>query len=502
MKTKLKAKSRATTVIKTKKIPHYLQSNKMINTNTTLKELPPTLNPKNIAPLTERHDREFGVEVVSVSASSVTPVPHTLKLSVYDEKIKAFTDLKFKLDVSFTRDSSDMKALDCLNPDSVKPFNYKELAKKENTFRKLYVDKKIVWPKYYTATKQQKDIISAISTGFARGISKYVNEKYKKYNISNAFVKLWEIYNTFDWLLPKDKAVTKMFHMAEAPGQWINTTNVYFGQHMPTSAKYEWYANSLNAEHPKIKGIINAFKNDYGLIKKYKDRWIWGADDTGDITSPENIRWYGNYIAENMGSVDIVTGDAGLSLDNPSLSFLQNLELAQMVMVACTATPGCSCIIKHFLPFIPKIKESVYASGFFMSFMYMYQLMFKEFHMFKPLSSNPGSGEFYVVATGFLELPENLKNKLLASLDKFKVNKPIFEKKDIPKEFVKKVIYFINSLVARNIDSASIELEVIKCIRKKPTKLDCKYYFGPEFKTWKAIDLEEWLTKYKLNLNK
>lgn len=483
-------------IVKTKK------TIKLNNTAKTKKiHVPPTRNSKPI----ELRDREFRVNAVASHLShnpgqTVNNLIVTKYNSPIDKIIKSFTDLNYKLDLSIQRKSLDIPALNNIKPTGVKPYFFNELIQNEKKFRKLYVDKKIVWPKYYTATKYQRDILSFIASGFARSVNKYMNEKYKNYNVSNAFVKLWEIYNTFDWLLPKDKPITKMFHMAEAPGQWINTTTTYFKQHMPKTAKYEWYGNSLNADHPKIKGVIDAFKNDYGLIKKYKDRWIWGADETGDITSTENIRWYGKYISEKMGSVDIVTGDAGLSLENPSLAFLQKLELAQMVMVACTSTPGSACIIKHFLPYIPKINESSYASGFFISFMYMYQLMFKEFHMFKPLSSNPGSGEFYFVANGFLGLPEEIKNKLLEALDNFKVNQPIFERKDIPLLFIKKVLGFINALLSRNIDSASVELDAIRCIRKKPTLLDCNYYLGPEFKKLKEQDIDAWIKKYKLNV--
>jgi hypothetical protein len=205
-----------------------------------------------------------------------------------------------------------------------------------------------------------------------------------------------------------------------------------------------------------------------------------------------------------MGTVDLITGDAGLNVNKASLDLLQKLEFAQMVMVACTLSPGGSCIIKHFLPYLPSFRESKKASGFFMSFMFMYQLMFKEFHMFKPLSSSPGSGEFYVVANGFLGLPDDVKNKLLLALEKFKVNHPIFEMDDIPKSFVSNVCKFINKLMDRNIENSMISRELIKCHLKKGSriiqKLDCDYYFGPEFKAIKDQDIEKWLKKYKFIL--
>lgn len=420
-----------------------------------------------------------------------------------DKILHGLTDLKFNMDLKLTRTGVDTQALKKVKV-SVKPYTYtKELGKQEYILYGLSTTNRKIYPKYHGMPHAAKEKLIALKDGFARGVSKYINEKYKQeYKITNAFIKLWEIYNTFDWLIPKDRTDTKMFHMTEAPGQWINTTNTFFKQHMPETATYDWYANSLNPDHPKIKGIISALKNEYGIIKKYKERWIWGADDTGDITVPENIRWYGKYIAEKFGSVNVVTGDAGLNIGEFNLEFLQKLEFAQMVMVACTSTPGSSCVIKHFLPYLTTHKESKQASGFFMSFMYMYQLMFKEFHMFKPLSSSPGSGEFYFVANGFLGLPEEVKNILLDALGNFKLNHAIFERRDIPSWFVNKVCGFINGLMQRNIDNDTAELELLKCMTKKPSKVDCEYYFGPKFRLVKEQDLEGWITKYKLNVRK
>lgn len=455
----------------------------------------------------------------------ITPVTPIEKPSIthngpVDKIIHKLTDITFSLDLKITRNALDLKTLSKIRV-GVKPYTYaKELGKLENTLYHMSITKRKQFPNYERMSHTIRDNIISIKDGFARGISKYVNEKYKQeYKITNAFVKLWEIYSTFEWLIIKDKPVTKMFHMAEAPGQWINTTYTYFKQHMPASATYDWYANSLNAEHPKIKGFISALKNDYGLIKKHKDRWIWGADETGDITSPENIRWYGKFISDKFKSVDIVTGDAGLSITESGLEFLQKLEFAQMVMVACTSTPGSSCVIKHFLPYLTTHKDSKQASGFFISFMYMYQLMFKEFHMFKPLSSSPGSGEFYLVANGFLGLSDETKNTLLDALGNFKLNHAIFERRDIPNWFAAKVCGFINKLMQRNIENTMAEIELLKCVYKKPGKqstastptltptrvsgmIDCDYYFGPKFRVVKEQELEAWLTKYKLNVKK
>lgn len=445
-----------------------------------------------------------------------------------DKLVTELTSLNNKMDLDLKRVALDKKALAKLKVGS-KPFWYSaELGKLDRELTAINNQKYAVYKQYAPAIDKRgfnktkanfdylsrlprplKDKVIYIRDGFARGISKYINEHHhQEYTVSNAFVKLWEIYSSFPWLLSSAGNGNKvnMFHMAEAPGQWINTTYTYFKQHMPANAKYDWYANSLNAEHPNIKGLISALKDIYGLIKRYKDRWIWGADGTGDITNPDNIRWYGEFISRKFagsGGVHIVTGDAGLNIGEAPLEFLQKLDFAQMVMVACTASPGSCCIIKHFLPFLPGFdKLSSKASGFFMSFMYMYQLMFREFHMFKPLSSSPGSGEFYVVARGFLGLDQKIKDKLLDALGSFRVNQPIFEHRDIPRWFVNKVCGFINSLTQRNIDNEVIGIEILKCFVNTPAEIDCSHYLsdagGPgTFKEQKDNDIKAWMRKYQ-----
>ena len=107
-------------------------------------------------------------------------------------------------------------------------------------------------------------------------------------------MKLWEIYHNIPQLVPnKDKL--NVFHLAEAPGQWINYKLKHFIKVRRHKVRdYNWLANSLNHKHPENikkfgKGI---FGDAYGFIKKYPEKWLYGADNTGDITNPKNVKWF------------------------------------------------------------------------------------------------------------------------------------------------------------------------------------------------------------------
>ena len=90
------------------------------------------------------------------------------------------------------------------------------------------------------------------------------------------------------------------FHACEAPGNFILAFN-HFIKTKTKIKKFNWYAQTYN---PKTKmvdksevlkdryGDIESIGDDFGIIKKYKERWDFGKDGIGDITKPENIEYY------------------------------------------------------------------------------------------------------------------------------------------------------------------------------------------------------------------
>lgn len=365
-------------------------------------------------------------------------------------------------------------------------------------------------PAYKYLNKTRHKNMVDILDGLTRGVSNLMNEKYPQlYKISNAYVKLWEIYETFDWLLSKRKSHStksnqvNFFHMAEAPGQWINTTNHYFNQHMSPRVRYNWFANTLNPKHPRMKGIINALPDNYGFIKQHPKKWLYGADGSGDITLAENVEWFNNFLHQKIpDTLDIITGDAGTSHTETDIELLQRIDISQSIVVACVGRPSSSCIIKHFLPYLKSKSITKMADGYFYSFMYLYHLLFAEFHMFKPLSSSPGSGEFYVVARGFHGITPQQRQLLLDYQANFSINKPMFAKQDMPESFITKVNQFIIELQNRVILNGKISCELIDYCYGSAShnKSDeCKFSQNTQkFFADKDKDVEAYIDKYRI----
>ena len=126
-------------------------------------------------------------------------------------------------------------------------------------------------------------------------------------------------------------------------------------------------------------------------------------------------------------------------------------------MVAYLSNIGGSCVIKHFTPFLNTKPESYQASGYFVSYLFMYYLMFNEVRIIKPHTSNPNSGEFYLVGLKFKGLDDSIKDKLLSILSNFKENEAFFLEKDIPEEFSMQIIHFIKIMNEKRVQQFDVQ---------------------------------------------
>jgi hypothetical protein len=340
-------------------------------------------------------------------------------------------------------------------------------------------------------------LVKQISDSFARGVVRYINEKYEKqmqHPVMNSFVKLWELYTMFPWFMAKSNP--KYFFIAEAPGQWIHTTKLY----AKTLGKtIDWVANSLNPKYSPT-----ALKDAYGFIKNNPEKWIWGADNTGDLFNIENHRWYRDY-AHKIGPVDIITGDAGMDVAN--LFPLQKLDFAQVVMVLGCLGQGGGCVIKHFLPFIREIPESNLATGFFIQLMYLYYLTFNEVYFVKPMSSSLTSGEFYVVARGYRPITDEFYEDLLTQFDKHKTNDLFMNMDDIPQTFVIQLTDFIKKLTDMIIFRDEQTNFLLTCMLKKDavieSKTGCSQFLNPDYiKTLQDEQFRNWVKEHKFQPGK
>jgi hypothetical protein len=332
--------------------------------------------------------------------------------------------------------------------------------------------------------KRAPRIVQRAYEDFTRGLKDYITSRYSSKlphsTVSNAFVKLWECLTVFD-IIPRGKTNKfRVFHICEAPGQMILACKYFTEQKRKNITDYEWIANSLNPFNKTLQneyGDAKIFGDDYGLIRKNPQKWLWGADNTGDITQVKNIKWFKNYITNKFvgnSKLDLIVGDGGLNTELDPL-MLQKLDLAQVIMVMACSSQGGSCIIKHFTPYIKRHTDTFNASGFFMGFLYLYYLTFSEVSLFKPYSSNPDGGEFYVVGQGFNGIDDAQLDRLYKIIDNFELNDGIIPKDMIPETFISQVNAFLEKI--SNLNTMSIEKQnlLLTCYKDSKNPKVSKY---------------------------
>ena len=224
-----------------------------------------------------------------------------------------------------------------------------------------------------------------------------------------------------------------------------------------------------------------------------------------------------HYIKEkwnsNDGKVNLIVGDGGIGTGN-NLLLLQKLDLAQVITVIACSSKGGSCCIKHFSPYIKFDRSSVNASGFFISFLYLYYITFEEVNLFKPYTSNPDSGEFYVIGKKFKGIETEQLDRLFNILDNFKVNDAIIEEDKIPESFLLQVNSFLEKL--SNLNNLANEKQNLLLTCYKETKhnkhplnydknlnkiLNCESFLNSdELKKIQEPRYKEWIRKYKFDI--
>lgn len=340
-------------------------------------------------------------------------------------------------------------------------------------------------------------IVKYASEDFTRGIRGFLDSRFKDLpiNLSNGFVKLWEILHMFKLMEKSNTPTTtpsqtmNVFHIAEAPGQMVMCAKYYAEKKYPNIKNYEWRANSLNPYNYDSKTKFAGLRDDYRLIKTNPQKWLWGSDNTGDITRVNNIKSFRKYIdtkwLKQGASLDLIIGDGGLSADTNPAYVLQKLDLAQVITVIACSSIGGSCVIKHFTSYMINKPETLEATSFFISFMYLYYIAFEEVNLFKPYTSDATSGEFYVIGKGFKGIDENQMEKLYTILEKFKTNNAIFPRDAIPDTFMKQMYNFLDVLTKYNIKGYEKQNYLLKCYKesqpntntntKSNTKLNTTY---------------------------
>ena len=255
--------------------------------------------------------------------------------------------------------------------------------------------------------------------------------------VTKAWMKIYELLVKF---VPIGRDLYS-FHVAEAPGAFLPSLNHLLRTKYPDT-NWEWFAESYVSTTDGYLG------DHYGLIKKYRSRWILGADGDGDVTSSANIRWFRHHIREHFPKLDLFTSDVKFAPPEMGYDFEEVYQIpvhvGHTICALKTLTKGGIAILKTFTYFE---SQSV-------SLLYLLCQCFEQVVMTKPITSSPANSETYIVCLGFLD---NVTPAQTACLYKYLVRcradplktVPLFAKSDIPAGFVEQVVDAQKALAAR-----------------------------------------------------
>ena len=334
---------------------------------------------------------------------------------------------------------------------------------------------------------------------FSKNLCHYINNNDNNNNninslpiyVGNSFLKLWEILSSFN-IIPSNSKQFKVFHLAEPTGQMIICAK-YWAEHKCSGLdmkNYDWVANTFNPYHKTSSSnnsnngnnsINNAQGDNYELIKNNYNRWLFGADNSGDITNVNNIKsimndiknkWLARDNNSSSNKLDLIISDGSILSSNTDELVKQKFDLAKVISVIACSSIGSSCCIKHYIPYkmldnINTTTDILEASGFFINYLYLYYVVFDSISLFKPNTSNADTTEFYVIGKGFKGIENSQLEKLFKLLDTFELNGNLIEHNKIPETFMMQINNFLKSMSDTNILSIEKQNLLLTCYKNE-----------------------------------
>jgi 23S rRNA U2552 (ribose-2'-O)-methylase RlmE/FtsJ len=269
------------------------------------------------------------------------------------------------------------------------------------------------------------------------------------------------------------------FHIAEAPGAFVPAMYTFIDGFR---FNWEWYAESYVDIYSKNSRYLG---DQFAFMDKTKKHWLRGADSDGDITSPANLISFNHFFRNldrpfldpnmklkkylNSGGdsilCDIVTSDVKYVPERKEYTEEESqnypVQLGQVITSLLCNKTGGMCILKFFTLF-----ESTS-----MSLMWLLCSQYKEVYVTKPVTSTQTNSEIYVVCKGLHDRPnKNLIKYLLNCLDKARVGDilPLFEKSNIPEEFVSLITNCMREISSKQIESLNEVISMFREVRNKP----------------------------------
>jgi 23S rRNA U2552 (ribose-2'-O)-methylase RlmE/FtsJ len=290
--------------------------------------------------------------------------------------------------------------------------------------------------------------------------------------ISRAFYKLWEILLTFD-LINQNTAINS-FHLAEAPGAFIQAAIFYRKKFNPTIKNDKFNCISIKADKTGIpfkKENLNACLSDIKI-------------EEGDLTDI-NIQ---KSFQENNGEADFITADGGFEWKNENFQEQEafRLILAEIISALRMQKQNGNFVLKIFETF----------TNITVKIILILSTYYDKVYIHKPLTSRPTNSERYLICLKY----KGINKKELNLLDNFLSD---INSKEMKQSYI--FNYLADIEIPENfklvITTSSLEILNIqyKTINERINYIHSKNYYGDIYEKYKQNQIkayELWTNTY------
>jgi len=294
-----------------------------------------------------------------------------------------------------------------------------------NIFQKIQIKNIEVLEKTWQLSEFAYSYVEKVDYDKYKGIELFFNNRYKELNkllynrhkiningksVSRAWIKMYELIHDTNFIFNfKDQKQIKGFFICEAPGNFINSMDHYIKT--KTDIKhFIWNAQSL----AEGKSDIYDF---YGFINKTYNKWDFGPDKNGDITSTNNLKHY----IEKYKGADFLIGDCGMEF-SPDKDISKDISIFQLIYALLIPRLGGNFVIKTY---------STNYNKQYLSLLYVICSCYEKVYTFKS-QTNFWSPEVYIVGINNKGTKENIILQIAENLSNKKILYPI---DIIPEEF-------------------------------------------------------------------
>lgn len=279
--------------------------------------------------------------------------------------------------------------LDTIYPQLKLGYNIYLTYIKNELDKQPYADKLKRHEKYKHLPNAFEHKIQVKKDDFQDILSQFIKKLDLKQKIaSRSFFKMWEMLNDYNLInLEKNNLIT--FHMAEAPGGFIQSTIIYNDKYHKNPNSSKFYTISIENEHKYISDLNTLYGNkDNQRYFQFKTN----SKMNGDLTNIENIKMLKkNFTGKNRPH--LITADGGFDPQFEEAHEQESFVLifGEILTAICTQQKGGNFVCK-FIDCYTELSIKL---------IYIICCFYDEVHIEKPYLSRQSNSERYIIAKNF-----------------------------------------------------------------------------------------------------